>query len=135
MRKAVGLILCMCLFVSGCAYVTRGIPASMRRDKMRDVAVGMTKEEMKELMGKPYKTEVYPPNKEVWFYYTEWQSDGYTTDDEFTPIVFESGKVVGWGWGFDFLKNRQQDIKQHRISDQTHQIHPAGYSDTKGEMI
>ena len=84
---------------------------------MQNLELEMTKEEVVALLGKPYKREVYPPNKEVLFYYTEWQADGYTTDDEFTPIVLEGGKVVGWGWSIDFLKDRQQDIKQLRVSD------------------
>ena len=105
------------LYLTSCAPLTRGIPAARMRNKMENLKPQMSKQEVQSLLGKPYKTEFYPPDKEVWFYYTEWQSDGFTTDDEFTPIVFENNAVTGWGWGFDFLRQRKmQDIKQQRIS-------------------
>ncbi|MFC1699984.1 DUF3192 domain-containing protein [Candidatus Omnitrophota bacterium] len=114
--KKIIISTCILFFLTGCAAVTRGIPAAIRRGRMNDLKLKMTQAEVHDLMGKPYKTEAYPPNKEVWFYYTEWQMDGYTTDDEFTPIVFEDGAVVGWGWNFDFLKERgKQSIKQQRF--------------------
>ena len=117
MKTFITAVILIAFSLTGCAPLTRGIPAARMRSKMQDLQPQMSKQGVRNLLGKPYKTEFYPPNKEVWFYYTQWESDGYTTDDEFTPIVFENDSVTGWGWGFDFLKERKmQDIKQQRIS-------------------
>jgi hypothetical protein len=35
---------------------------------------------------------------EIYFFRTGLQSDGLTTDDEFTPYIFNDGKLVGIGW-------------------------------------
>ena len=35
---------------------------------------------------------------EIYFFRSAWQSDGLTTDDEFTPYVFKDGKLVAIGW-------------------------------------
>ena len=35
---------------------------------------------------------------EIYFFRSGWQDDGLTTDDEFTPYIFEDGvlKAIGW---------------------------------------
>jgi len=86
------------LFLTGCGAM-KGLEAAANRDKLLQVSVGMTKEQVRQVMGKPYRREVYEP-REIWFYITEWQKDGYTTSDEMTPLVFEDGKLVGWGSQF-----------------------------------
>ncbi len=54
---------------------------------------------------------------EVLYYYTDIKSAIYTanpatiTDDELTPLVFDKGRLVGWG--ADFL----EDIKKYKIGD------------------
>ena len=35
---------------------------------------------------------------EIFYFRTRLQSDGLTTDDEFTPYVFNNGKLVAIGW-------------------------------------
>ena len=35
---------------------------------------------------------------EIYYMRTSRQSDGITTDDEFTPYIFNDGKLVGIGW-------------------------------------
>jgi hypothetical protein len=35
---------------------------------------------------------------EIYFLRSGLQSDGITTDDEFTPYIFNNGKLVGLGW-------------------------------------
>lgn len=41
----------------------------------------------------------------VYLYYTDMlQQDGEITEDELTPVLFESGKLIGIGW--DFCKKR-----------------------------
>ncbi len=35
---------------------------------------------------------------EILYFRSGWQSDGFTTDDEFTPYIFNAGKLVAIGW-------------------------------------
>lgn len=35
---------------------------------------------------------------EILYFRSGWQSDGLTTDDEFTPYIFNDGKLVAIGW-------------------------------------
>ena len=35
---------------------------------------------------------------EIYYMRTGWVSDGITTDDEFTPFIFNNGQLVGIGW-------------------------------------
>jgi hypothetical protein len=35
---------------------------------------------------------------EILYFRSGWNSDGLTTDDEFTPYVFNDGKLVAVGW-------------------------------------
>lgn len=35
---------------------------------------------------------------EIFYFRSGWQRDGLTTDDEFTPYVFNNGKLVAIGW-------------------------------------
>lgn len=37
-------------------------------------------------------------NVEIFYMRTGRQADGITTDDEFTPYIFNDGKLVGIGW-------------------------------------
>jgi hypothetical protein len=60
-------------------------------------------------MGKPDFTEAYQKpdgrSESIFFYYTKkrridsrrWVDDSSITKDECTPLVFENGKLTGWG--------------------------------------
>jgi hypothetical protein len=38
---------------------------------------------------------------EIVYYYTDTKkTHGTIADDELTPLVFEAGKLIGWGWSF-----------------------------------
>jgi hypothetical protein len=37
-------------------------------------------------------------NVEILYFRSGWQSDGLTTDDEFTPYLFNDNVLVGVGW-------------------------------------
>jgi hypothetical protein len=55
---------------------------------------------------------------EVLYYYTDIKSVIYTanpatiTDDELTPLVFDNGKLIGWGASF-----LDSNIRKYKISD------------------
>jgi outer membrane protein assembly factor BamE (lipoprotein component of BamABCDE complex) len=70
--------------------------------------LGMTKEQVMQIMGKPDFTEAYQKPggvSEILFYstkqrrvdtYRRWPDENITKD-ECTPVVFEHGKLIGWG--------------------------------------
>jgi hypothetical protein len=53
----------------------------------------------------PYRTESYQApdgtRYELLSYYTDMNKEDYKlTKDEMTPLIFENGKLIGWGWTF-----------------------------------
>lgn len=113
MKKILALLLCLALV--GCATLSK-IRAT-NRERLNKISIGMTKQEVLDIMGtktitarssevinNPYKTETLRSEDkvfEVLYYYTEIKrSDGAITDDELTPLVFDEGKLIGWGWSF-----------------------------------
>ena len=96
------------ILVVGFALVSCTSPEAISNlENVAKLKEGMTKDEVLSIMGKPLEKEIY--NKpDVWFYYTEskW-SDGNRTSDECTPLVFEEGKLIGFGGEF-YKKYRQK---------------------------
>ena len=74
-------------------------------ENSRNLRVGMTKNEVLEIMGEPIRDEKFC-EPDLWFYYVEmvW-GDGLVTPEECLPLVFEDGKLIGWG--NDFYLDRQ----------------------------
>jgi outer membrane protein assembly factor BamE (lipoprotein component of BamABCDE complex) len=65
-------------------------------EKLKQLRVGMTKQEVLKVMGEPLKEKYSTPD--VWYYFVDskWH-DGMNTRDECTPLVFKNGKLQGWG--------------------------------------
>lgn len=92
----------------------------LNRGNLKRLAVGMTKEQAMAIMGtrtfrdeddgdfvvpNPYRSESYQALDgtmyELLSYYTDLnQSDYKLSKDEMTPLIFENGKLIGWGWVF-----------------------------------
>lgn len=91
----------------------------INRDRLRKLNIGMTKEEVTRIMGErtfyqkspefivpnPYRIESYlapdGTKYELQSYYSDLnQEDQKLTKDEMTPLMFENGKLIGWGWIF-----------------------------------
>lgn len=93
----------------GCA--TPGMIMEKNNENLLKLEMGMSKEQVLQVMGKPDLNEAYQSlygkSVTIFFYYTQrkW-SDGNTTKDECTPVVFEDGKLVGWG--DEFYKNKME---------------------------
>lgn len=98
MKKGIIIILLLSGLLAGCGAV-KGLQASANRNQLDKLKVGMTTDQVRAAMGKPYKSEFYG-SKQFWFYITEWHSDGQTTLDEMTPLVFENDILLGWGNNF-----------------------------------
>jgi len=78
--------------------------AAVNREKMQKLRVGMTKDQVRQIMGDPLEKEVYS-KPDIWYYFTEsrW-FDGVNTRDECTPLVFDPTTGTLLGWGYDFYK-------------------------------
>ncbi len=83
------------LLIAGCTTPWGEIDRNITNSK--NLRVGMTKNQVLEVMGQPITDELFC-KPDVWYYFIQsvWQ-DGLTTEDECMPLVFEEGKLVGWG--------------------------------------
>ena len=70
--------------------------AARNVENSKQLRVGMTKEQVLSVMGKPVQEEFSTPD--LWYYFVEsvW-TDGLTTEEECMPLVFENGRLMGWG--------------------------------------
>ena len=102
------------LVAGGCSTTLGAIGINTKNS--RNLRVGMTKEQVKKIMGEPITNEKFcQPN--IWYYYHEmvW-GDGLVTEDECMPLVFENGKLIGWGNNFriDYeLKRKNAELKHN----------------------
>ena len=85
-------------------------------ENSRNLRVGMTKEEVLKVMGEPIRDEKFC-EPDIWYYYNDmvW-GDGLVTEDECLPLVFENGKLIGWGNNFriDYeLKRKNAELKHN----------------------
>ncbi len=103
---------------------------AINNSRLQKISLGMKKQEVKEIMGtktfyqrnpytlvpNPYRIESIRTeagkNYEIIFYYTDLKKqDGALTDDEMTPLVFENGILIGWGWLFVEDKTKKLRIE------------------------
>ena len=79
------------LIISGCMTEAAG-----NVENAKQLRIGMTKAQVLKIMGEPVKEEFATPDR--WFYFIEssW-TDGLTTENECMPLIFEKGKLIGWG--------------------------------------
>jgi len=90
------------LFIVGCAGspIRRGGEAARNRSNLAKLNLGMTKNEVVSLMGRPSKTKAYEiqgKNLEFWHYRTEYNWLLGTLED--TALVFEDDVLKGWELG------------------------------------
>jgi hypothetical protein len=126
--KKVVVVSVLFVLIAGCTSSLDRVRTANRRNLLK-LSVGMTKEQALAIMGNksgggrfgeptvnsPYKSEILQGKDktfEVLYYYTDVESTVYTAnpatilDDELTPLIFDNGKLIGWG--ADFL----EDIKK-----------------------
>lgn len=114
----ISIIFLIIISLIGCAGspVSRREEAHSNRSKLVNLKIGMTKNEVINLMGKPSKTEAYEiqgKNFEFWLYLTEYEWLEYSTPrPEYTPLAFEGGFLKGWGRNYyDQALRIKQEIK------------------------
>lgn len=119
------LLLVLCLGLVGCATISVSKIASNNKDNLLKLRVGMTEQEVLNIMGtkkirsnvwnfytvinNPYRSEIIQTPSEKTFkvlYYvtdarqnTTWETYSVKNND-LTPIVFENGKFIGCGVEF-----------------------------------
>ncbi|MBE6408007.1 MAG: DUF3192 domain-containing protein [Lentisphaerae bacterium] len=110
--KMIVLLLGLSL-LGGCSYSE----AHRNSENLKQVSVGMTKDQVREIMGEPVQEKYSLDN--VWFYFTRvcWM-DGQVTRDECTPLVFnEEGVLKGIGYPY-YQKILDQDHAQrHYVNE------------------
>ena len=97
-----GMLSFTILFLGGCALM-KDIRASHNRERLTELKIGMTREEVLEHKGKPWKTEAFVKDGDTYtvlYYVTQRIPDGATTDEEMTPVVFRGQSLIGWGRHF-----------------------------------
>ena len=101
-------------FLSGCGeqcHSGNGWGIETCRKNLAKLKVGMTKEQAREAMnGEPYRVEAQGQT-EWWLYMTEFDLRWKSESDYLTPLLFEEGKLVGWGKNFWTLKEQKFDVK------------------------
>jgi outer membrane protein assembly factor BamE (lipoprotein component of BamABCDE complex) len=105
--KRLMFLLVILLSLSGCGLVTlttTSIEASVNRNDLPKLEIGMSSNQVKGIMGVPNKTEALSSLTEgkkvlVWFYLTEGRGAFRSLADwNYTPIVFENDVLTGWGY-------------------------------------
>ena len=102
----VSLVLTTIPFIVGCG-AAQGLEAAGNRDKFNKLEVGMTKEQLLKVMGKPYQREA-EVGREWWLYRTAtWQD----STEQLTPVCLEGEVVTGWGRNYYTERAHKYDIK------------------------
>jgi hypothetical protein len=112
-----GAALLIILTATGCVYIDgERVDTDDWRDTQRDnreaiskLEIGMSRTAVQERLGAPAESEAFTLDNEevrVLFYRTQRRhSDGETTRDETTPLVFRNDRLTGWGNGvYDALR-------------------------------
>lgn len=103
------VLLLIPFFVVSCSWSE----ARLNRKKLEQVRIGMSKAEVKALMGEPLANEKYS-TPDIWFYYTDPQwYDGMYTRDECTPLLFDRDGILR-GMGYRFYKEKLNESEWTR---------------------
>ena len=98
----------VCLLIIG-SLGCRG-PWDINRGNLNRLEIGMTKTEVIDVMGPPYKREVY--DRTEWLsYHTEIHHFGANSENNYTPICIEDNKLIGWGRNYYQSKVHKFDVK------------------------
>jgi len=129
--KRLFIFLSIIILLNGCfkAPIKTGAVSEENRVNLSSLAIGMSPDQVLEVMGYPYSTQEKLYNNkvyEVWYYITEptllGQSKLITRN--FTPLVFENGHLKGWGnnfykYTFDIEgeKSKAEEDKRQQYTD------------------
>jgi len=129
-------LLALVAMASGCTGpITLSQAAARTREKLLKTFVGMPREEVVNIVGtkpkevidptasngqtfttinNPYRSEIIEgngKNLEVVYYVTDDKDgDAVISNEELTPLVFDEGKMIGWGWAYLVSDNQKFNI-------------------------
>jgi len=96
------------------------------------IELGMSKQEVVDILAPTQtlltNTEIKQPdryikdgvNVEILYFRSGWVSDGLDTDDEYTPYVFNNGKLVAIGWmTIGGPKNTSSSVPKVNVQNKT----------------
>lgn len=123
--KKVVLLFCSLVFLAGCASLTISQLTSGNRESLVKLYVGLPRANALDIMGRcpatlecagvsgkgtqqimianPYRTEIVQSGDkkyEVLYYAIDINNDCTVNNDTLMPLVFENGKLTGWGKEF-----------------------------------
>ena len=79
------------------------------------IEIGMSKQEVINIMGQPYSREAYgtPNGQQMEFLIclTKYTDSGSIPDSDTTPICFLNGKVDGWGRNFYAEQKKRYEVE------------------------
>lgn len=109
----------ICLFVlaillNGCVTSTMPWDINRARNNLMKLELGMSKQEVINVMGSPYNREAYMTpdgNVDFWIYLTKYTDSGSIPDSDTTPICFVNGKVTGWGRNFYEQQKKRYEVE------------------------
>ena len=87
------MVISLTITVSGCG-IARQVESSRARDKLAHLQVGMDRDAVLSLMGKPFTREAYGDTEYLFYETNHWANAEYK---RYTPILMKNGKVAGWG--------------------------------------
>ena len=104
------LIIATIILITGCGVSPYKATVNDYLSAYINIELGMSVEEVKAILDPSQtrlsNTEIKLSDKyekegvlvEIHYFRSGWQSDGITTDDEFTPYIFNDGILVAIGW-------------------------------------
>ena len=118
MRQVIALLL-VAVLISGCAS-TMPWGIERTRNNLMKLELGMSKQEVIDIMGSPYNREAYTllngQALEFLIYLTKYTDSGPIPDSDTTPICFLNGKVTGWGRNFYISEKQRYEIEIKQTS-------------------
>jgi outer membrane protein assembly factor BamE (lipoprotein component of BamABCDE complex) len=105
------LAISLTITVSACG-IARQMESGRARDQLVHLQVGMDRETVLSLMGKPYTREAYGSTEYLFYETNHWANEEHR---RFTPIQLKDGKVVGWGQKYYIESSGQKSKTDARV--------------------
>lgn len=113
MKRLIMFIVLSGVLISGCATWPMGIEKN--RKNLMKLEIGMSKQEVINIMGSPYDGEVYKLADgqilEFLIYLTKYTDSGPIPDSDTTPICLQNGQITGWGRNFYISEKKRYEIE------------------------
>lgn len=88
----------------------------MNRENAEKLRIGMSREEVIDIMGPPPDEEFNEDSELLYYYYYHKWYDGMLTKDECIPLIFKDGKLAAWGLEYyqqEYLLPKWRTAEEH----------------------